>query len=438
MKVIALLLLVLGYVIASVAEAKSYAPIGSSLGNSNTMVGSFIPAKVSDRPFLPGMRPVELELLEDALRRKMHITIGDSRAKAHQKIIRNAMREPMKRSHMVGYLAEARFLEKNPGWAYVKSSTASQHDVYTWHPNRKPPFTAQIKTHASGNPLTYADDMLKDHLSNWFVVPDDHVLALRKHWSDKLREYEVAGRAPDAVEARRQLARIRGLGDTYKGLDNGYSRAARFALREQYAGYISIGAAAAMILGPLLWDLSHPGSVTDQTVLRTAHGLSILAAERVASYSLSRNASSIASSESASGSAVSKFGSGALQGGLRGNAIVAIAILATDTGFSIYEHGGRQAFQNEAFYANFGGSVWGLPMGLYAGLIAGEVTGNPIAGAVAGTAVGTVGYLGGRFTTRKILETINPEFLHKEENSAFTSAKEQVGNKIKELQRSRV
>ena len=92
MKLIVFLGLVLGYVIGPVAEAKSYAPIGVSLGNSNATAGALLPVKASDRPFLPGMRPVEVELLEDALRRKMRITIGNSREKAHLKIIRNSLR----------------------------------------------------------------------------------------------------------------------------------------------------------------------------------------------------------------------------------------------------------------------------------------------------------------------------------------------------------
>ena len=118
MKTISYWLLITGAAICQIAEAKSYIPIGSPLSTS---------ALTDARPYLPGLRPVELELLEDALRRKMPITIGNSREKAHAKIIRNSLRDPVKRSHIKGILAEALFLEKNPNWLYVRSPTASQH-----------------------------------------------------------------------------------------------------------------------------------------------------------------------------------------------------------------------------------------------------------------------------------------------------------------------
>ena len=103
----------------SMVEANSYISLGSVQGNPNAQHGAFLSAKVEDRPVLPGIRPVELELLEDALRRKMPRTIGESRVQAHHKIIRNSLRDPMKRAHIKGVLAEALYLEKNSKWGYV-------------------------------------------------------------------------------------------------------------------------------------------------------------------------------------------------------------------------------------------------------------------------------------------------------------------------------
>ena len=56
-------------------------------------------------------------------------------------------------------LAEALYLQQNPVWGYVRSPNASQHDLYTWKLGRPTPFTAQIKTHLSPDPVRYAYDM---------------------------------------------------------------------------------------------------------------------------------------------------------------------------------------------------------------------------------------------------------------------------------------
>ena len=192
--------------VGNAAVARSYVPIGTGAASSR----EFMAVKPADRPNLPGMRPVEIELLEDAVRRKMPHSVGNSRAKAQASIVRNSLRNPVKQSHMLGILAEAVFLEVNSKWGYVRSPNASQHDVYTWLPGSKTPFTAQIKTHVSGDPLVYAADMLKDHRSALFVVPDDHVQALKAHWSSQLQAETLAGRTTNAIEAGRQLARIQG------------------------------------------------------------------------------------------------------------------------------------------------------------------------------------------------------------------------------------
>lgn len=193
-------------------------------------------------------------------------------------------------------------------------------------------------------------------------------------------------------------------------------RAKDFELRGRNAGYISLGAAAAMAIGPELWNLLNTGSLTDQTWQRTGHAGSIIAAERVTTLTLS------------------KFGNGALQGGMRGNAIIALTILATDTAWSVYENGGNRAFQNESFYNNLGGSVGslvGIPVAL---AVTGMTGGNFIIGGLAGFGVATAGYIGGRATTRIILETVNPEFLYKAENTAIADAQKNINHSISRIQ----
>lgn len=191
-------------------------------------------------------------------------------------------------------------------------------------------------------------------------------------------------------------------------------RSKDFVFRGQNAGYISLGAAAAMAMGPELWNLLNTDSVTHQTSKNTAHAGSIIAAERITAYTLS------------------KFGNGALQGSVRGNAIVGLAILATDTAWLVYENDGNRAFQNEGFYNNLVGSVGSL-VGIPVALVITGMTGNPILGGLAGAGAATAGYIGGRTTTRKILETVSPEFLYKAEDEKIADAERNINHSISRI-----
>lgn len=431
MKAIICVLLLGGIAIAAGVDAKSYVPLSELDASSGTNHVSSRVVGSDARPFLPGMRPVEVELLEDALRRKQPRTIGDSRVRAHESIIRNSLRDPIKRSHMKGILAEALYLQKNPEWGYVRSPIASQHDIYTWVPGRQAPFNAQIKTHASADPTVYARDMVSDHRSNLFVVPDDHVGPLRDHWRSQLREYQARGQTTDAIEASRQLARVRGLGYSSKELDDHLSRAARYCLRERNAAYVSLGAGVAMAIGPDLWEWWRTGSPSDRAAYRAVRTGSILAAERATTLALG------------------KVGTGALRGTLRGNIVTGVVILTTDTAFSIYENGGAGAFRSAGFYNELGGGIGGLALAFPVGaLVAVNVTGwttpvaggwAPVLGGAAGLASGAVaamaGYVGGKSTTRTILEAIDPGFLHDAETTAFKTAKDRIASSIVCLQR---
>ena len=416
--------LVAAILFASPAHARSYVPLGGPM----PAYGRFVPVKPADRPSLPGARPVELELLEDALRRKMPHAIGTSREKAHASIVRNSLRNPVKQSHMLGMLAEAVFLEKNKAWGYVASPVASQHDLYTWTQGRKPPVTAQVKTHVSGDALTYANDMRRDHRSDFFIVPDDHAAALKEYWSGQARVEEAAGLPEEAGKAWRQSARVRPLGARYADLSASLSRAARFAQREKHAGYVSLGAAAALAFGPHVMAALR-GEQLPETLVSVAHGGSILAAERARTYMLTRNAGAIYANGSAQG-----LGSKALQGGLRSNLVTGSMLLAVDTAFSVYEHGGGRALQNGDFYANLGGGVGALSLGMPAGAYALAVTGLPYLAVVAGVTAGAMAYVGGEKFTRMLLKTIGTDFIYRGEIAALGIERKRLGDKLKALQ----
>lgn len=83
-------------VISGLAHGRAYVPLGEIGNEAAIKTDGFISAKAQDRPFLLGARPSEVELMEDALRRKNPRAIGSSRIAAHESIIRNFLRDPVK------------------------------------------------------------------------------------------------------------------------------------------------------------------------------------------------------------------------------------------------------------------------------------------------------------------------------------------------------
>ena len=330
-------------VFGGAAYAYQYVPIGTTQQIGHSYV-TFTPTKIADRPYLPGARPIELELLEDALRRKYSRRVGDDRGAAQRSIIRNSMRDPVKRSHIRGIMAEARFLQRNPKWGYVRKPNATQNDVYTWRQGRF--IGAQIKTHWDGNPSKYAADMLDDHKAEWFVVPDDHVEALKENWRERVASFEANGRSDDAMKARRQLNRIRPLGETMPSLTQSHSRAERYALREQHAGYVTSGATIGMLIGQDLWNYWQTGSMTDEIASKVMHAYADMATVQMVNKSLEMRSSRIPS-VSPSGSQLT--GRELVRGGARANIFTGVAVLASDTAVTIYDYGGERAFSNPLF-----------------------------------------------------------------------------------------
>lgn len=419
--------------VCRIAEARAYVPLGVLESTRVSTRSVFMTAKSADRPVLPGMRPVEVELMEDVLRRKNPHKVGNDRSAAHESIIRNFLRSPAKQAHAKGMLAESLYLEKNPTWCYVKSPNATQHDLYTWINGRRTPFTAQVKTHSTANSAVYAREMGIDHRSNLFLVPDDHVGPLKDYLRVQLADLRARGLTADANVAAKQLARVRGLGFTAKELDTRYTKAARYCLRERNATYVSLGAGVAMVLGPGVWEWWSTGALSNPTKFNMVRAGSILGAERAATFALAR------------------FGSSALQGGLRGNIITGIVVIGVDTSFSIYENGGSRAFHSASFYTHLSGSfgAWliGSAVGGAVGVTATEVAAPtgffaPLIGVVAGFASGAIagmaGYYVGQGASRKILEFINPDFLHDAEKAAFRAALEEVTTAIAILQKNSV
>lgn len=434
MKTLAIATMVVGIATSGAVDGRNYAPLGGSEVVQEAAPSVSRSLSEEARPVLPGIRPVEVELLEDALRRKQPLTIGGSREKAYESIIRNSLRDPVKRSHVKGILAEALYLEKNPEWGYSRSPNAPQVDVYRWLPERRRPLGAQIKTHATADPTIYARDMVSDHKASLFLVPDDHVQPVRDHWRRQVATFRDQGAVAAAADAERQLSRVRGLGFSSKDLDDHLSRAARYCLRERNAGYISMGAGLALATGADLWELGRSGALPDQAGYRAMRAASIIASERATHWTLG------------------KVATGALRGGLRGNAVSGLVMIGVDTGFSIYENGGAAAFRSEAFYTGLGGGIAGTTLAFAVGMpVTAAVTAwtVPIAGPwapavggaagfVAGLSAGAAGYYGGQSASRTILEAIDPQFLHDAERTAIEAARTNIADSLAKAQRSGV
>jgi hypothetical protein len=377
------------------------------------------------------MRPIEIELLQDALRRKQPLRVGTSIEKAHEVIINNGLRSPLKRAHIKGMLAEALYLQRNPEWEYVKSPTAPQVDVFKRVPGGRP-IGAQIKTHMSPDPMVYAREMLEDHRAARFLVPDDHVDRLSDLWRERIRQKAAAGAVEDAAAAQKQLNRIGRLGFTSGELDDSFSRALRHAVRERNSSYVSLGAGLAMAIGPGLWQWWQTGPAVDPAQPSVGRATSILAVERATTWSLAR------------------VGNGSLRGGLRGNLISGVVILATDGAWTMFELGGSTALGNPEFYASLAGDVSGIALAVTVG---GMVTTTatiwtaPVFGvwapAVGGflglasaTVAGTIGYIGGDFAIRQILTVFRPDIFYAAEDDAIKLARDSISNKVTELQQA--
>lgn len=384
----------------------------------------------SGRPVLPGLRPVSVELLQDALLRKRPNLRNDS-AKARQKIVEQYLGKGSKesriggRSSLYGDMAEATFLQKNPEWKYVSKPNASQHDVYRTMIGKRPPLNGQVKLHINGKPSAYARDMQKDFRAHRFFIPDDHVQPVRDYW---LRKYEAAKRSGDAVSAKqaaRNAGRVQPIGATSKQIVTNTNQTVQYSLAESRNVYVSLAAGVALSLGQIGWDFAHGALSTDQAAYRTTKALSLIGTGVIADTTLRM------------------IRDGAFRGTLRGNLLVGGVVLVAETSWSVYENGGLAAFRQPEFYEQLGGSVTAIGIGgvaaFYSGLAATAAASEfgpaaPFIGGgtalLVGTGAGMVAYIGGRSTTSWLIHNFWPELYQQYEREQIVAAKKQISRSI--------
>lgn len=417
--------------VSSAALARSYTPLDPSALQSSTTPG-YRPIKPSARASLLGFRPPDVEILLDALARKHPKAIGTSIDKAGLLITRNAYGDSRVRARLRGIHAEALYLKLNPQYGYVAKPNATQNDVYALKADRRPPFNGQIKTHIKSDPAVYAKDMGKDYSSHEFLIPDDHVQPLKDYWTAKSENLKSKGLLNEANAATRKIARVKGLGFTSTELDGSLSRAARYLLRERNAPYVSLGAAIGLAFIPELSSYIQNGTWTSSAASNVTRAAALIATERAATY------------------AIKQAGARHLLGQIKGNAMISVAVLVLDTGFSIYEHGGTAAFRDPRFYTRLGGTT--LATGLFFAVDIPVTAGTtelcylyppaaPFAlligkgvGLVTASLASTAGYFGGEAATKSMLERINPDFLRDADNARIATVKEILDLRIRHIQ----
>ncbi len=372
----------------------------------------------SARPQLAGLRPLEVELLEDAMLRKRPSAVTTT-SRARQHIIRMS-KNPIGRNYLNGAMNEALFVERNPEWGYVKNPNAPQHDVYRWLPGRAAPEMGQVKFHADGNPSKYVADMRRDFRAHRIFIPDDHVEAAKAYLRADAERLTAAGDKINAKAMWRDYARVRGTGATSEEVLAARRTAEKFEIRQRYATYMSFGASLALAVGPTIWDWANGNLPANQAVYRTTRALSLLG------VGVGTNLALVTIKD------------GALRGTLRGNLIVGTAIAITETAWLLHEHGWSHALTNPEFYESVAGSITGLAFGLAASGATvvwmpgpGWVVGG--AAIVTGAVAGTVGYLGGRSATHMLFEILAPEMLQQRQRDRIDEVNEMLASRTQKL-----
>lgn len=439
-------------------NANAYVPLGVW---SDSQLGAFeqweaFRASISEAPRAEGERPGErpvilgvsgrnLELLQDAVARKKYRVIANKypgTQKGDLVAARRYLAGKTNISTLRGDMAEAMFLDKHQEYGYINKPNASQYDVYRPNPTGgRGIHTGQIKYHFDGEPSTYARDMVKDHRAKDFFVPDDHVDSLKAYLLKEAERLRAAGDADSAAAKFRDANRVKPIGATAGQIDSATRQAIAEAKLIRVTPYVSLGVASVLALAPtaVAW---HDGDISSDNALYFAgKSGSLIGAGVLADQSLQL------------------FKGGLLRGTLRGNALVAVVVLAADTSWSIYEYGGiNAAVGNPDFVMHFTGGVsatgcglvgcyaggvvggsWGGAIGAFAGpegIPVGAFVGATVGGIVVGGGCGLAGYFGGHEATRWVLKEFAPSYLFQQEGVMTQEVITGLDAKIQNLQQA--
>lgn len=368
------------------------------------------------RPQLAGHWPRDVELLEDSLLRKHGRLLQGSKIKARKLIVQSYPKNTQSKARLRGFFAEAIYLDKHPDEHYVQKFNAKHNDVYRMVNNV--PDGAQIKTKVKFSGPGYETDMRKDYLAKRFIVPDDHVVLLKKHLLEQESLYRNANDIKNADRTHRMIAKVRPLGATSSQLQTRMDNVYKTALKAETASYVNIGAAAGLGVASILWSYENGETSDSATLYKSAKALSLI------NTGVTTNRLLVT------------YKSGALSGTIKGNLITGAAIFAVDTLYLVYEQGGTKAFQQAEFWEESGGNIssltlativggytalWTAPLGLPTQFV------STIASA---TIVGILGYVGGKKLTHEILNELTPEIALQTERTLI----KRVHEKLQEME----
>ena len=432
-----LLGLILGTPNLCFSQVTVYRPLGQELSPlalwqttlQRAVVSSQPTPGSGSRPVLPGLRPVENELLVDALLRKQPRKLQGDPLRAQQSLRALAEKglSPTQNRRLFplyGEMAEALYLHRHPDWNYVRKPNAPQNDVWKMINDRGHKIGGQVKykfRYEKSAPR-YFRDMMSDYKASRFIIPDDHVGPLRQYIEVKYQTAKAAGDLHLSERLAIQKQRVKPLGYDSSEVVSKTNQAIRTAATESYASYVSIGAGLALSIGQAGWAYSRGYMTFDQASHTAAKGVALIGSGMIADQVLVH------------------AGGELLRGTLRGNALVGLAILVVDTSWSIAERGGRAAFQDPSFYTQFGGSLSAITVGTAVGLL---VTGYaietgpiaaPIIGTVAGAVSGTAAFLAGSYATNEFMREFYPALYTSERKRLLAVATTAASERLSELQ----
>jgi len=282
----------------------------------------------------------------------------------------------------------------------------------------------------------YLDSMRKDSghgQASLFLVPDDHVDAIRGLIAER---HGIAVRNGDTKEAlwlMKQKDRVNPLGinyDTLSGEAEAAQSAGRGRIVARYAGPIITVSFLALSAGCDTYRWSSGEISGNELAVQLGKTGSAVSLGLATSYLASRSEWLMARPYRVGG-------------------LVSAVVLLTEEGWLIHQHGGfRSAFSSPGFYVNTGGNLGGTSLGLIGAIELGKLgagigssfgpwgtfIGGGVGAVVGGTLGGMAGYLGGASLTDWMIETLAPSFYYAMKVAELERAESRFSSGIRRLE----
>lgn len=346
-------------------------------------------------------------------------------------LVRALQRQRGERARVLGLYAEERFVEMNrdAGWQKVNNRFASQRDVWRRVDGRVE--YAQIKVHGLGRSATtmrelaavYLESMREDSgrgQARWFLVPDDHLDAIKELIDKKHSEAVRRGDDAEAAWLLKQRERLAPLGVDYDTLSHEADLAQQVGRARIVAKYAGPAISAMFLVGSTAYETfrwSSGQSSGAEYVMRMGKTGSFTAIGFGTSWLIAKSEFLMANP-------------------YRTGGFTTAASFLVEMGWLIYEHGGlSNALSSPEFFVQLGANLGAATLGLIGGIEGGKlglalgatigtwfgplgtapgaVIGGVLGGAVGGAVGGIAGYLGGAALTEWMLETFAPELYYK-------------------------